>query len=79
MDRATSNYNNFYTLHIDTILLHDENYFDAAGKLNGKGYKEFWLYINEELERFIYKRKSRPTKLQKKEKGHQPTYHNSQR
>ena len=44
MDRATIDYENLFTLHIDSILPTDDRFFDTTGKLNGRGYREFWLY-----------------------------------
>ena len=52
LDRLTADYNKFYTLHVDTILPYDDQFFNRNGLLNGKGYREFWLYLSKELKKF---------------------------
>ena len=61
MDRATIDFENFFTLHIDSILPTDEKYFNSAGKINGEGYKEFCLYMDEQLEKFSEHRQEKST------------------
>ena len=54
-DRLTADYDNFFTLHIDSILPYDKKYFGNNGTVNDNDYREFWLYLSGEIQKFNHK------------------------